>query len=403
MDAGHRRLLWLLGLAIFFEGYGRSFVVITLSYVGRDLDAAPASLSYALALISAGSLGVLVLGPLADRFGRRRLLLASVLLYSLLAAATASAAALPVLVAWQAAARMFQEGALFAAAVIAAEEMPAAKRAEAHGLLGTANSLGSGLVGILLAAIERVPGGWRTLCLVSLVPLLALPLLARAIPESERWRTRSPRTSTWLPREYRGRLIAVLAVVFLGMSYDVAGFAFATYVPISQYGWSPAAASALIVVAGGVGLPGWWVGGQLADRYGRRSVAILFMLGLTLAELAFYLGGPAAAFPAFAVMVFCQGGKITIFRAWATELFPTSFRGAAAGWLSAGGMLGGMAGLAVAGALERQLGGIRPALAVVSAAGVAAAVVAWTWLPETRGLELEASAPEPSGTSPSAR
>src|SRR5713101_3674646 len=34
----------------------------------------PAKLSYALALIATGSLGVLVLGPLADRFGRRRLL-----------------------------------------------------------------------------------------------------------------------------------------------------------------------------------------------------------------------------------------------------------------------------------------------------------------------------------------
>ena len=338
MDAAHRRLLWLLGLAIFFVGYGRAFVVITLSYVGRDLGAAPAALSYALAVISTGSLGVLVLGPLADRFGRRALLLASIVLYSILAAATATAASLPALVAWQAAARMFQEGALFAAAVIAAEEMPAAKRAEAQGLLGTANSLGSGLVGILLAAIERVPGGWRTLCLVSLVPLGALPLLGRAIPESRRWRARAPRVGTLLPREYRGRLAASLAVVFLGMSYDVAGFAFATYVPISQYGWSPASASALIVVAGGIGLPGWWLGGQLADRYGRRSAAIAFLVGLTVAELGFYLGGSRAAFPGFAIMVFCQGGKITIFRTWATELFPTSFRGAASSWLAAGGL-----------------------------------------------------------------
>lgn len=400
MDSGHRRLLWLLGLAIFFEGYGRSFVVITLSYIGRDLGAEPAALSYAMAVISVGSLGVLALGPLADRFGRRALLLGSVLLYALLGAGTASAMNLPTLVAWQAAARMFQEGALFAAAVITAEEMPAAKRAEAQGLLGTANSLGSGLVGMLLATIERVPGGWRGLTLISLVPIFLLPMLARAIPESARWRHRAARASSLLPAEYRGRLAAALTVVFLGMSYDIAGFAFATYVPISQYGWSPASASAMIVVAGGIGLPGWWLGGQLADRRGRRSAAIVFLLGLTAAQLAFYLGGPSAAFPAFAVMVFCQGGKITIFRSWGTELFPTSFRGAAAGWLAAGGMLGGMMGLAVAGALERALGGIGPALAAVSAAGIVAAGVTWRWLPETRGLELEAIAPEPSGTSP---
>src|SRR6266851_4261385 len=128
VDARHRRLLALLGLAIFFEGYGRTLIAILLAFVGRDLGAAPAKLSYALALIATGSLGVLALGPLADRFGRRRLLLASVAMLALLGAATASATTLRVLIAWQATARMFQEGALFAAAVIAAEEMPAAHR-----------------------------------------------------------------------------------------------------------------------------------------------------------------------------------------------------------------------------------------------------------------------------------
>src|SRR5205085_2754551 len=134
MQTTHRRVLRLLGLAIFFEGYGRSLVAVVLPYVGRDLGASPGDLSYALALIGTGSLGVLVLGPLADRFGRQRLLLASVALLSLLGALTAGAPTLSSVVVTQATARMFQEGALFAAAVIAAEEMPAAERGAAQGL-----------------------------------------------------------------------------------------------------------------------------------------------------------------------------------------------------------------------------------------------------------------------------
>ena len=51
-------------------------------------------------------------------------------------------------------------------------------------------------------------------------------------------------------------------------------------------------------------------------------------------------------------------------------------------------------GLALAGALEPQVGGIGPALGVVAGAGVLAALAAYVWLPETRGLELEAIAPE---------
>src|SRR4029077_15539543 len=144
-DARQRWLLWWLCLAVCFEGYGRSLIVIVLPYVGRDFGAGPGELASALALVSAGSLGVLALGPLADRFGRRRLLLASVALLSLLGAGTALAASLPAMIAWPAAARMFQEGALFGAGVIVAEEMPAARRGTAQGLLGTVNSLGSGL------------------------------------------------------------------------------------------------------------------------------------------------------------------------------------------------------------------------------------------------------------------
>jgi len=393
VDRSDRRLLRLLGLSIFFEGYGRSLIVVTLSYVGRDLGAAPAELSWALAFVSVGSLGVLVLGPIADRFGRRRLVLASVGLLALFGAGTALARTLAALVVWQAAARMFQEGALFTSAVIAAEEMPAAHRGTAQGLLGTVNALGSGFGALLLSTIDRWPGGWRGLCLVSLTPLVLLPFLRRAMPESRRWLARSERARQLPPPAYRGRTAATFVVAFLAMSYDIAGFSFATYVPITRYGWSPGMVSAMFIVAGGLGLPGWWLGGRLADRRGRRVAATVFFLGLSVAEVAFYLGGPAALWPAFAAMVFCQGGKITVLRSWATELFPTNFRGAAAGWLTVAGTLGGMAGLALTGGLERALG-LGPALALIASAGVAATLASHLWLPETRGIELEVIAPE---------
>jgi len=393
VDASDRRLLWLLGLAIFYEGYGRAVIGVALPFVGDDLHATAAELSYALALVSIGSLAVLILGPLADRIGRRRLLLGSVALLALFGAATASARTLTGLVLWQGAARAFQEGALFAATVIAAEEMPAERRGTAHGLLGTVNTGGAGFPAFLLAGIAWSPGGWRGLCLVSLLPVTFLPFLRRALPESRRWAAqREP--SRRLPRPYRRRLLAALAVTFLAMSYDVAAFTFASYVPVAEYHWSPAAVSALFIGAGGIGLPGWWVGGTLADRYGRRVAAGIFFIGLTIAEVAFFLGGSRALWPAFAAMVFCQGGKTTVVRAWATELFPTSIRGAAAGWITAAGMVGGTCGLTLAGALAPMVGGIAPALAVIASAGVLAAVAAFLWLPETKGHELEVIAPE---------
>lgn len=394
MDAADRRLIGLLGLAIFFEGYGRTLPNVALAHIGADLAASPDALSYALAAIAAGSLGVLVLGPVADRIGRRRLLLVSVVLFAVFGAATAAAGSLATFVAWQLTARVFQEGALFTAAVLAAEETAPASRAAGQGLLGTLNALGAGAAGLMLAVIAWMPGGWRGLCVVSVLPLALAPLLRRRLPESRRWLARTGTAVTLPPPAYRGRVLAALVVVALAMSYDVAAFAFVTYVPITVHGWSAGAASAMFIGAGALGLPGAALGGVLADRHGRRPIGALFLVGLTLAELLFFLGGPTALWPGFAAMVFFQGGKMTVIRAWAAELFPTSFRGAAAGWLTAAGALGGVAGLALAGALARVTGGIDVALAIVAGAGVLAAAAVVAWLPETRGLDLDVSAPE---------
>src|SRR5262249_30176014 len=157
----------------------------------------------------------------------------------------------------------------------------------------------------------------------TLVRLATLPFFRRALPESRRWSAGGHAVRGRLPARYHGRAAVAAAVAFLAMSYDVAGFAFTAYVPIAGHGWSPAATSAMIIVAGGLGLPGWWVGGALADRIGRRPCAVVLLIGLSIAEAIFFQLGPAGLWPGFTAMVFCQSGKTAVLRAWSTELFPT--------------------------------------------------------------------------------
>src|SRR5262249_62098956 len=114
---------------------------------------------------------------------------------------------------------------------------------------------------------------------------------------------------------------------------------------------------------------------------------------LTGAETVFFRLGASGLWTGFGTMVFFQSGKTAILRAWMTELFPTAWRASASSWLSAAATLGGISGLALAGALAPRVGGIGRALALVAVAALLAAAGS-VLLPQTRGLELEALAPE---------
>lgn len=68
------------------------------------------------------------------------------------------------------------------------------------------------------------------------------------MPESRR-RPARERTPWVPPPLYRGRLLAAFVVTFIAMSYGVAGFSFATYVPTTAHEWSLGAMSAMFIIS----------------------------------------------------------------------------------------------------------------------------------------------------------
>src|SRR5215813_15102037 len=88
LTAHHRRLLLLLGTATLFDGYDRFIVTLALPYIARDLGAGEGVLGWSLAVIRGGALVAIGLCLLADRVGRRGVLLWTVLGYTLVTALT---------------------------------------------------------------------------------------------------------------------------------------------------------------------------------------------------------------------------------------------------------------------------------------------------------------------------
>ena len=394
-------LLGLVALALFFEQYDNSMLTSALKYIAADLDMPEERLGSFLALVKLGAVPAFLIVPFADRIGRRRVFLVGVLLFSLGTLATAFTQTALQFVIAQTVTRTFMLTASAVAFVIVTEEFPAAHRGWAIGMLGALASAGNGLGAGLFAAVESLPYGWRGLYVIGLVPLFLVPVLRRRVPETRRFTTHRAAEQAlgqdggvlagWyrpllsLARLYPGRAMGIAVVGGLMAIGESAVFQFTAYFTLTVHGWSPGRFALMFILGGAVGIIGNVVAGRIGDRVGRRVVGFVFLAFFPLFAWLFY-HGPGWVLPiAWALFVFCNTAGGVIVRALSTELFPTSYRGTSAAWLSLVQTIGWAVGLA----LVSLIGGeIATATSWISTVVVIAAC-ALLALPETHQQELE--------------
>jgi MFS family permease len=289
------------------------------------------------------------------------------------------------------------------AVVVAAEETETRDRAKAIALMTAGYGIGAGLT----ALIRGVAGeglGFRGLFALALVPLAATPLLARRLEEPDRYQrlraTKDPQLASARPAvlgrvraDLRPRLLllAVLAfsIAFVTGPMNTFLFVYAE----NALGMSRSSTAAMVLAAAPVGLAGLVIGRWAADRLGRRATAASAQALVALAGILTYSGSRAAVAAGYLAAVLVASAYAPAIGALGSELFPTSVRATVAGWLVAAGVLGAVAGLITFGLLTDALDSFATAAALICAPVVLTSVL-FARLPETRGLELEESAPE---------
>jgi MFS transporter, putative metabolite:H+ symporter len=411
------RLITLLGLvsmALFFEQYDNSMLTSALKFIADDLGVAEHDLGGFLALIRLGAVPAFLIVPFADRIGRRRVFLAAVFIFSLGTLATAFTRTPAQFVATQMVARTFMLTASAVAFVIVTEEYPALHRGWAIGMLGALSACGNGLGAGLFAAIDRLPYGWRSLYAIGLVPLLLVPVLRRRVQETRRFnqhRATDPHhdggVAGWyrpllrLASAYPGRALGIAAAGGLMSVGEVSVFQFTGYFTQTVHHWTPLQFSLMFILGGGVGIIGNVVAGRLGDRLGRRTIGFVFLALFPLFAWAFY-HGPGWSLPiSWTLFVFCNTAGGVVVRAFSTELFPTSFRGTSAAWLSLTQSIGWVLGLLLVGLGTNAPGDIAR---MTSLTGLAVLVAAFAVLalPETFRQELETLSHDDDEPAPSA-
>jgi putative MFS transporter len=401
------RVLGLMVVASFFSAYDVTILSFALPQIQAGLKIDEENLGYLASVIRLGVVPGFLFLLVADRVGRRRLLLLTIVGYTIFTGATAFALDAATFVVFQFFSLMFVSAERTLATVVVAEEIEAEWRGWAIGVLGALSALGGGVALLLFAFVDVLPMGWRALYLLGVVPLVIMAYLRRNLPETERFEryraTRSPLPSLSglltplgsLVRMYPHRFVAVGAVIFLmSLSGQPAGFFFPKYM-LEVHGWEPWQFSALGAVIGFLGICATPFFGRLGDQLGRKPVSIFFIIVNPLSVIALYSGTWPFILPLlFLGMRLSDVGSDTNLSTFTQELFPTSYRSTAAGAWSLVGQLGGSAGLALESLLLGTLATHWSSISALALLGLAVPFIVALAYPETSRRQLEEISPE---------
>lgn len=404
LDQQSARAFGYLCVVALIAGYLGTLLSQTISFAADEFDADRTLQGGVTSLTRAGALLSLGFVALADRRGRRLLLLISLSVGIVFTVATAAMPSIWAYGATQTVARGGATAVGILVGVAAAEETPRGSRAYIISVLALFAGLGSGMVVWLVPLTDLGVRAWRLLFLAPVLALLPLAILWRHLPETRRFERLEARASTvaavplraWTPENKRRlRLLALTAfatALFAGPSSN-----FQTEYLKDVRGFSGGEVSIFSLITNtpvGIGV---FIGGWLADRRGRRVIgAIGITAGVVFALLRYSTGGG---------LMWLAGGFGTIIGSMAIpalgvygpELFGTANRGRANGLITIVAVVGSVVGLTFIGWWSDRYS-FGSGFALIALFPLVAAYVVWRRYPETANLSLEEINPEDDDT-----
>ncbi|HGO6080056.1 3-(3-hydroxy-phenyl)propionate transporter MhpT [Burkholderia cenocepacia] len=334
------------------EGLDLQSVGVAAPRMAREFGLSVSQMGIAFSAGTFGLLpGAMLGGRLADRIGRKRVLIASTVLFGLLSIATAQVSSFAMLIVVRVLTGIGLGGAMPNLIALSSEAVEPRSRSSAVATMYCGIPFGgviASLIGVLLAGDTE----WRHIFYVGgLGPLLLVPLLVWCLPESRAYLdvagTQAARASVARTLFGDGRTTSTLA---LWVSY------FCTLIVLYfLLNWLPSLMAArgldrahvgLVQIAFnvGAGLGALGIGAALDRMRASRVVGGMYVgIVLSLAALAAAPGFASLAAAAFAAGMFVVGGQSVLY-ALAAMYYPTAMRGTGVGSAVAVGRLGSVVG-----------------------------------------------------------
>ena len=380
-------LLLTCAAVLFLDGFDTQAIGYVAPALAKEWGLTKAALG---PVFSAGlfglMIGALVFGPLADRIGRRKIIIFSTLAFGLGTLATAFVQDVGTLLAIRFLTGLGLGGAMPNAVATTSEFSPHRRRATMVMIMFCGFSVGAALGGLLAAAL--IPQfGWRSVFVVGgLAPLVLVPILALRLPESVRFLALTGRAhqrvaelltrinpgAAFAPGTHfsvhephlaglpvlhlfrDGRTLATLLlwVVFFMSLLDL--YFLSNWLPtvLNDLGASVSSAAVIGSMLQVGGVVGTFALGSVIDRFSFRALALVYFVAVFAVGAIGQLGH-SVVFVTLAIFAagFCiVGGQIAA-NALAATFYPTSIRSTGVGWALGIGRVGSIVGPLVGGAL----------------------------------------------------
>jgi MFS family permease len=362
------------------------------------LTKATAGLLGSLTLV-ASAVGGLVFGLIADRFGRRRALMASIAIYSIFTAACGLATGVAMLAVFRIFLGLGMGGEWASGAALVSETWPAEHRGKALGIVQSSWAVGYAAAAAVAALVLPL-WGWRGVFFVGVLPAFFTLWIQKKVREPELWkkaRAASAGVRAGFGEIFGSKRIRLTVLVTLMNACTMFGWwGFNLWLPAylsmpaseGGIGLGPRSMSVLVIFM----QVGMWLGyitfGFISDRLGRKRSYVGFLVAAAAFMLLYSQARqPLILFALGPFVAFFGTGYFTGFGALTAEIYPTSVRATAQGFTyNAGRIVSAAAPLAVGSLAGTR--GFSFAFVVIAAAFVAAAIL-WIGIPETKGKTLE--------------
>lgn len=345
-----RKLLFSAGFSWMFDAMEVGMISFIAAALAKSWELSPQQIGYLTSINSVGmAVGAIAAGYLADRYGRKSILLWTLLIFSIASGLSALATGFGVLLLLRFVAGFGLGGELPVASTLVSESVSVKDRGRAVVLLESFWAFGW-IISAVVAYFVIARYGWQWGFVIGAVPALYALYLRRAIEDSPRYLNRkaSDRVSflqglkdIWSSEHRRSTVMAWILWFTVVFSYygmflwlpSVMGLKGFTLIKSFEY----------VLIMTLAQLPGYFTAAYFIEKFGRKFVLVLYLLltavsaiwfGFATSELSLILAGICLSF-------FNLGAWGGLY-AYTPELYPTRVRSTGTGMAAGFGRIGGV-------------------------------------------------------------